>query len=260
MLLCPAPRCPTSCLWYRWTCSQIRAGLCHSAPSVHRCLQRLWTRGLWSHRSSTLLLCVRICQLLRAGSHHSTPSVTGIHGERRPGVCRVAVARQHHRESGYVAVYHRPCSKLGTFELLIPLPDTVLLHADPALLLKLTQTYHNFLLPQELAPSIDPLLAVLSWEGPFDASTELATTSDHPLISAGITGCPYRMTTYREDDIASVDSVTVLHQYEIALHRMSTEILHSVFGREFFPSEVVDDAAPVPHMLRASTQIVAMGL
>ena len=42
-------------------------------------------------------------------------------------------------------------------------------------------------------------------EGPFDASTEPAATSSHPLISAGLTGCPYCMTSYREEDIASID-------------------------------------------------------
>ena len=36
MLLCPAPQCPTLC---RWTCYQKRAGLCHTGPSVHRCLR-----------------------------------------------------------------------------------------------------------------------------------------------------------------------------------------------------------------------------
>ena len=41
---------------------------------------------------------------------------------------------------------------------------------------------------------------------------------------------------------------------------MSTEVLDSVFGREFFPSGVVDDAAPVPRVLWASTQMAAMGL
>ena len=108
------------------------------------------------------------------------------------------VVSQHHRESGYVAVHYGPCSELLS-EPLIPLPDAVLLHTDPALLLKLTQTYHDFIPPQQPVPSVDPPPAVLSGEGLFDASTEPAATSDHPLISAGLTGCPYRMTTYREE-------------------------------------------------------------
>ena len=148
-------------------------------------------------------------------------------------------------------------------------------------------------------------------------STEPAATSDHPLISAGLTVCPYRMTTYHEYDIASVDSsfgvqvhhyrllecvgalesacllgrppaewlqvkdhrdalcaglqlqrdtglissnLMVLHQYAIALHRMLTEVLHSVFGREFFPLGAVDDAVPVPRVLRALTQMAVMGI
>ena len=34
---------------------------------------------------------------------------------------------------------------------------------------------------------------------------------------------------------------------------------NSVFGWEFFPSGAVNDAAPVPHVLRASTHMAAMG-
>ena len=49
----------------------------------------------------------------------------------------------------------------------------------------------------------------------------------------------------REASLLS-SNLTVLHQYAIALHRMSTEALHSVFGWEFFPSGAVNEAAPVP--------------
>ena len=34
------------------------------SPRVHWCLQRLWTGGLWSRRSFTLLSCLRICRPL----------------------------------------------------------------------------------------------------------------------------------------------------------------------------------------------------
>ena len=54
-------------------------------------------------------------------------------------------------------------------------------------------------------------------------------------------------------------NMTVLHQYAIALHRMSTEVPDSVFGREFLPSGAVDDTAPMPCVFRGSTQMVAMG-
>ena len=43
---------------------------CHSAPKGHRCLQRLWTGGLWSRRCPKLIWCLRIC---RAGVSRSTP-------------------------------------------------------------------------------------------------------------------------------------------------------------------------------------------
>ena len=67
------------------------------------------------------------------------------------------------------------------------------------------QSYHDFLPPQEPVPAVD-LPPVLSREGPFDASTEPAATSDHPLISAGLTRCPYHMTSYCEEDIAGVEA------------------------------------------------------
>ena len=57
-----------------------------------------------------------------------------------------------------------------------------------------------------------------------------------------------------------LSNLTVLHQYAIALHLMLTEVLHSVFGREFFPSGAVNDAAPVPRVLRVSTHMAAMSL
>ena len=40
-------------------------------------------------------------------------------------------------------------------------------------------------------------------------------------------------------------NLTVLNQYVVALHRMSTEVMQCVFGQEYFPSRAVDDAAPV---------------
>ena len=55
-------------------------------------------------------------------------------------------------------------------------------------------------------------------------------------------------------------NLTVLSQYVMSLHRMSTEVIQSVFGREFFPSQSIDDASPMPHVHRAFTQMAAMGL
>ena len=54
--------------------------------------------------------------------------------------------------------------------------------------------------------------------------------------------------------------LAVLNLYVIALHRMSTEVLQRVFGQEYFPARAVDYAAPVPRVLRASTQMATMGL
>ena len=61
---------------------------------------------------------------------------------------------------------------------------------------------------------VDPSPAELSREGPFDTFTEPADTSDHPLISFVLTGCPYRMTTHREEDVAQMAAA-----FGMQLHR-----------------------------------------
>ena len=55
-------------------------------------------------------------------------------------------------------------------------------------------------------------------------------------------------------------NLSVINHYVTSLHRMSTEVLHLVFGQEIFPSQAVDEVAPVPRVQRASTQMAAMGL
>ena len=55
-------------------------------------------------------------------------------------------------------------------------------------------------------------------------------------------------------------NLSVLSQYVTSLHRMSTKVLHLVFGQEIFPSQAVDEVAPVPRVQRASIQMAAMGL
>ena len=55
-------------------------------------------------------------------------------------------------------------------------------------------------------------------------------------------------------------NLSVLNQYVTSLHCISTEVLQLVFGQELFPSQVVDEVAPVARVQRASTQMAAMGL
>ena len=64
----------------------------------------------------------------------------------------------------------------------------------------------------------------------------------------------------QRDASLMLSNLTVLHQYAIALHQMSTEVLYSMFGWDFFPSGAVNDAAPMPRVFRASTHMAAMGL
>ena len=161
-------------------------------------------------------------------------------------------------------------------------------------------------------PVADPPLGLFC-EGCFDASASPGATRDHPLITIPWDGCPYLVTSYRDDDDSSLDSsfgvqvhhprflewvgrrsrpacstghrrsgyrschgrtrcmqrcsfsamssnLTVLHQYAISLHRTATDLLHSVFCREFFPYAAVNDAAPVPRVLRASAHLAAIHL
>ena len=57
-------------------------------------------------------------------------------------------------------------------------------------------------------------LASVSCEGLFDAYCEPDDTGRHPLILTGLPGCPYRMTSYRAEDVADVDPAfgVQLHQ------------------------------------------------
>ena len=50
------------------------------------------------------------------------------------------------------------------------------------------------------------ILSVPSREGPSDALTKPDAARDHPLILTGRAGCPYRMTSYQDDDDPGVDS------------------------------------------------------
>ena len=59
--------------------------------------------------------------------------------------------------------------------------------------------------PGELLTSVDSSLLDVSCEGPFDAYCELSDTGNHPLISTGLPICPYRMTSYRVEEVADVD-------------------------------------------------------
>ena len=88
-------------------------------------------------------------------------------------------------------------------EQLIHIPDELLLLPMPVPLQP--QPSPEGQPPLEPIASVDPYPVDLSREGPFDAYCEPGDTGGHPLISTGLPGCPYRMTTYREQDVAHVD-------------------------------------------------------
>ena len=82
-------------------------------------------------------------------------------------------------ESGYVTLDY--CSKLTSFVgAIYPAPNVILLDTDPARLLDMTQTYQDCVPPP----------AVLSQEGPFDASIEPTATGRHPLINDRVNRVP----------------------------------------------------------------------
>ena len=53
----------------------------------------------------------------------------------------------------------------------------------------------------------------ISREGPFDASATPMDTEDSPLISTGLPGCPYRMTSYTGTALSDADET-----YGLQLH------------------------------------------
>ena len=50
-------------------------------------------------------------------------------------------------------------------------------------------------------------MPVPMWPQPSPGYCELGDTGGHLLISTGLPGCPYRMTTYREEDFAHVEPI-----------------------------------------------------
>ena len=190
-------------------------------------------------------------------------------------------------------------------EPLIPLSDELLLLPVPVP--ERQQPSPGVLPPMEPIVSVDTSQVDRSREGLFDAYCGPSDSDGHPLMSTRLPGCPYRMTTYREWDVARVDpkfgvqahhprflecigapesarllgrspvdwvhemdrqdilaaalelqrdaglmasNLSVLNQYVISLHRMSTEVLQLVFGQEIFPSQAVDEVAQVAQVPR----------
>ena len=88
-------------------------------------------------------------------------------------------------------------------EPLIPLLDELLLLPVPVPMLP--QPSPGGQPPMEPIALVVPSSVALSHERPFDAYCEPGDTGEHQLISNGLPGCPYRMTTYREEDVAHVD-------------------------------------------------------
>ena len=119
----------------------------------------------------------------------------------------------HDTTGSYEGTFRSPATSLSITEHaahldlmtepLIPLPVPGLLDTDRDLSLDIAQSslYGLF-------PLVPVHLVVLR-----DAATEPAAAGGHPLISTDLTGCPYGMTTYREEDIVCVDSA-----FEVQVH------------------------------------------
>ena len=140
---------------------------------------------------------------------------------------------------------------------------------------------------------------------------------DIPLISDGLPGCPYQMTSYDRAEVADVDqayglqlhhprfleyvgapesarlltrapghwvqtmereeavtaalqlqhdaglitsNLQVLGQFFTSLNRMSLEVMRLAFGKEVFPSDMVQAISPAPWVHRAAHYMAAMDL
>ena len=52
----------------------------------------------------------------------------------------------------------------------------------------------------------------------------------------------------------------VLRQFVTSLNRMSSEVMRLAFGKEVFPSDMVQAISPAPRVRRAALYMVEMGL
>ena len=75
-----------------------------------------------------------------------------------------------------------------------PLPSSIQVETDPGLL------------PQPPPDPVSVSSPSLFREGPFDAATCSAATTEHPLITNQRDGCPYRFTSYRDYEHTLVDT------------------------------------------------------
>ena len=132
---------------------------------------------------------------------------------QKPGVGRVHHYRLNEVTGSFDSIVGRQVTSLSITdytadlsllsEPLIPLPDELLLLPLPVPMRPIPSPEGQ--LPVEPITLVDPSLMALSREGPFVASCKPGDTGGHPVISAGLPGCPYRMTTYCEEDVARVD-------------------------------------------------------
>ena len=86
-----------------------------------------------------------------------------------------------------------------------PLPSSIQVKTDPALLLRLATAHHEWL-PQPPPDPVPILPPFLLRKGPFDAATCSAATTEHPLITNQRDGCPYCFTSYRDYKHSLVDT------------------------------------------------------
>ena len=94
---------------------------------------------------------------------------------------------------------------------LLPLPDNFGLLQDTTLGLDAISVAG--LSPPDTGELVVPASADLSREGPCDVHVGTSDTGDVPLISDGLLGCPYRMTSYDSAEVADVDPA-----YGLQLH------------------------------------------
>ena len=136
----------------------------------------------------------------------------------------------------------------------------------------------------------------VSRDGPFDAYCSPMDTGDCPLVSTGLPGCPYRITSYTprrrlliltrllfrspafwvqnmdtDDAVAAAvnlkcdaglmsSNLQILCQFVNSLHWMSSEVLSLAMGQVVFPSSEVAALSPAPRASRAAHYMSAMGL
>ena len=181
-------------LWCSRMCYLLWPDVCHSTPRGHRSLPchrsscpRIVSNRILMWRPVSLICCIQWSFFYLSSLRSLLRSCPCLLHRRLLVLCYFDV--DHRSYCGAATLDAATDSVVGD--------DSVSDRTGPA-----RATSHS-------APGVDPATSTGSHGRTttgFDASASPATTKDHPLITIPRHGCPYRVTSYRDDDHSSLDS------------------------------------------------------